>query len=546
MKFPNVDLSFDEVALGVRLVRGLPAFLRQPLDLDLAHGLLRQRLARRGEDFLSLVRQGIYASAASPYRQLLAEAGCELGDLRRLVAQDGVEGALQTLLRGGVYLTVDELKGRRPVVRGSTTITVDPSQVRNPIRGARVPTQSSGSGGAASLVPINLAYLRDRAVSSGLALAARGGWPSAVWQHALWGVPGGAAIVRLLEFSALGAPPVRWFSQVDPAGPGLHPRYRWSARGIRWAGRLAGLALPAPRFVSIDNPLPVARWMVEVLRAGGTPHLHTYASSAVLVCSAAIEAGLDLRGAQFTMSSEPITAARLAAVQESGAAAGTCYASIECGPIGYGCLEPTAADDLHVLQDLHALIQPAPDEQQTGLPAGALLISSLRATAPLILLNVSLGDQAQIATRRCGCALEQLGWTTHLQSIRSYEKLTAGGMAFLDTDVIRVLEESLPRRFGGGPVDYQLLEEHDERGQPRLRLLVHPALGPLDDDAVVDFFLAAIGTPSAEQVMERQWRQAGWLRVERRAPLTTESGKILHLHRARPRPAATVGSSTPD
>jgi hypothetical protein len=32
-------------------------------------------------------------------------------------------------------------------------------------------------------------------------------------------------------------------------------------------------------------------------------------------------------------------------------------------------------------------------------------------------------------------------------------------------------------------------------------------------------------------VMELQWRQAGLLSVERRAPLSTPAGKILHLHR---------------
>ena len=37
-----------------------------------------------------------------------------------------------------------------------------------------------------------------------------------------------------------------------------------------------------------------------------------------------------------------------------------------------------------------------------------------------------MGDRAAVAERACGCPLERLGWTTHLQDIRSYEKLTAG------------------------------------------------------------------------------------------------------------------------
>src|SRR5262249_46640517 len=148
---------------------------------------------------------------------------------------------------------------------------------------------------------------------------------------------------------------------------------------------------------------------------------------------------------------------------------------------------------------------------------------------------VSLGDEAVVSQRSCGCPLERLGWTTHLHSIRSFEKMTAGGMTFLDSDISRVLEVVLPCQFGGSPTDYQLIEEEREEGRASLRLLVHPSLGPLDADAVLDRFLKAIGEgSSANRVMALQWRQAGLPRLERRPPLTTTSGKILHLYAARP------------
>ncbi len=108
-------------------------------------------------------------------------------------------------------------------------------------------------------------------------------------------------------------------------------------------------------------------------------------------------------------------------------------------------------------------------------------------------------------------------------------------MTFLDTDVIRVLEEVLPARFGGAPTDYQLVEEEAKDGQPRVRLLVHPRVGPVDFTVVADAFLAAIGGGSGvERVMELQWRQAGLLTVERRAPLVTTLGKIQHIHYGTP------------
>ncbi|MCI0632971.1 MAG: hypothetical protein L0206_03505, partial [Actinobacteria bacterium] len=108
----------EDVVAGMRLLWRLPAYLRHPIDGLQARGILRRRLAEREADFLALVRATIYGHAASPYRRLLARVGCESGDVERLVSQGGVEGALEILVRHGVYLTIDELKGRRPVVRG--------------------------------------------------------------------------------------------------------------------------------------------------------------------------------------------------------------------------------------------------------------------------------------------------------------------------------------------------------------------------------------------------------------------------------------------
>lgn len=531
----NSMISLEDVKIGARFFWRLPSFLRHPLSVEEARATLRQRLERREVDFLTIARRAVYEHPGSPYRQLLKLAGCEYGDLERLVSKDGVESALRTLYRYGVYLTVDEFKGRRPVVRGNTTIAADHSQLRNPHSAFHVLVRSSGSRGAGTPVLLDLAFFRDRAVDISLVLDA---WGGASWLHGLWGVPGASAMAQLLECSSFGAPPVRWFSQIDPAAPGLHPRYRWSGRVTRWGSLLAGVPLPRAEYVPLDGPLPVARWMAEVLRTGRTPILHTYPSSAVRVCQAALGAGIDLRSARFTIVGEPFTEARQAAIRRTGAKALPRFAAIECGPVGLGCLLPDAPDEIHLFHDLCALIQPGQDAKVHGLPGTALLISSLRSTAPFILLNVSMGDQAVVLRRQCGCPLERLGWTTHLHTIRSHEKLTCGGIPFLDTDVIRVLEEVLPARFGGAPTDYQLLEDEADDGRPRLRLVVHPAVGPLDNCAVADVFLTSIGNGSGvERLTELVWRSSGILGVERRAPRTTASGKVLHLHLER-RPAA--------
>jgi hypothetical protein len=316
---------------------------------------------------------------------------------------------------------------------------------------------------------------------------------------------------------------------------------------MRWASLVAGVPLPGPEHVPVEDPEPIVRWMAGVLRQRASPHLFSFTSSAVRLCHAAERAGVDLTGALFTVVGEPVTAARVAAIRRTGARVAPRYAIIECSAIGHGCLAPEAPDEVHLVSDRHALVQPAPDVRLPGLPSRALLLSSLCPSAPYILLNVSMGDEAAVDGRRCGCPLERLGWTTHLRTVRSHEKLTAGGMTVLDRDVIRVLEEVLPTHFGGGPTDYQLVEDEDGAGHPRLRLVAHSRLGLLDERALVETFLAAIGRRGgADAVMAHMWRDAELVRVERRPLHTTPTGKILHLHVPPGRRSASAdGATTP-
>ncbi len=521
------------LAVGARFLIRLPAFPPSPRRPGEARATLRRRLESREAALIGLLRRAVYGYPLSPYRELLRIAGCELGDAERLVRQEGVEGALSGLRQQGVFLSVQEFKGRQPAIRGSASVEVSPQRLRNPFATLHVAARTGGSRGAGTPLLFDLAFIRGCGVNTSLALEARGG---ARWQKANWESPGAGARFRLLKLSSFGAPPRRWFTPVDPHDPSLDPVFRWSERAMRLGSRLAGVTLPPSTFAPFSDPLPVARWIAEVLGQGETPIMIGFASSVVRLCEASLTAGIDLRGAQFTLIGEPTTEARLRSIRRAGAIAVPRYGTIETGPIGYGCLAPEAADDVHLMHDLQAVIQAGPSDvpvassAATALPSSALFLTALHAAAPFVLLNVSMGDQATLVRRQCGCPMEQLGWPTHLHTVRSYEKLTAGGMTFLDTDVIRILEEELPARFGGIPTDYQLLEQESSSGQPALRLLVHPRLGPLDAQAIREALLTSLGSGSPiAQVMVTFWRDAGFLTVERREPLATHSGKILHL-----------------
>jgi hypothetical protein len=289
--------------------------------------------------------------------------------------------------------------------------------------------------------------------------------------------------------------------------------------------------------VPIHAPIPILEWMAGALKAGATPHLKTFVSSAVALCQTARASGVDLTGVHLTVVGEPLTPARHAAIRAAGSAVSAEYGATETGQVGEPCVAPDSVDDVHLLDDLQAAIQPGPEGDGT-LPAKALLLTSLRATAPLVLLNVSIGDLAELVRRQCGCPMERYGWTTHLHTVRSFEKLTSEGMTVLDADVIRLLEETLPTRFGGTGADYQLVEDASPDGRSRLRLLVDPRVGVVDSGALADTFLNGVAAVSdAQRLMALVWRQTGVLRVERRSPYPTPSGKVLHVHQVQPGPA---------
>src|SRR5262249_39384933 len=109
---------------GARFLWQGPRFLPHPLAGEEGRAGPRHRLDHPAADFLALATRAISGYPPSLYRELLRLAGCEYGDLALLVRRDGMEGALGTILRKGVYPTVDEFKGRQPVSRGSATVEV--------------------------------------------------------------------------------------------------------------------------------------------------------------------------------------------------------------------------------------------------------------------------------------------------------------------------------------------------------------------------------------------------------------------------------------
>jgi hypothetical protein len=503
-----------------KLTRDAHSFLRSTVGFDQATGVILHRLATREERFLRLAEQAIYGHAQSPYLSLLREAGCEFGDLKALVAKEGLEGALQRLASDGVYVTFDEFKGRREAVRGVRRFNFTEERFDNPLVRPHFESRSGGTRGPGTRVRTAFSFMADTAANVAVALHVLG---LSHCEHAVWY----QGLAPVLQYAKVGRAPVAWFYPVEP----FPLKMTILSRYLAVMSRLRRRHLPVPSFLGVGEPHGMARWLDRHLRRGRSICVTTYAGLTVRVAVAATEAGLSLDGACFIAIGEPFTSAKRRTVERSGARAVVRYAFTEAGIIGYSCANPEASDDIHFFRDAHGLIQRSRPVGESGLSVDAFLFTSLLPSAPKILLNVESGDYGLVTRRDCGCGFAALGLCDHISEIRSFEKLTGEGVTFVQSDFLRILEDVLPSRFGGTSADYQVLEEEQENGILRLLLIVSPGVGSVDEEQIHRTFLDELARRSSlARFGARIWERAGTVQIVRREPVATKAGKILPFH----------------
>jgi hypothetical protein len=342
-----------------------------------------------------------------------------------------------------------------------------------------------------------------------------------------------SGVSHVLSFWIADKPVARWFTPVDEGQAGASLEHKLALRYILYGGRLWGARLARPEPVSLTRAEVVARWMAATKREVGGCSLSCSVSSAVSACRAAMEHNLDMRGTHFFVSGEPLTEAKRRQIESAGASASSRYSISEVGRVGLGCPEGNAADDCHLVSDTVAMIQRRRRVDHTDISVDSLLYTPLMPSAPKILINVESDDYAVVETRSCGCLLGELGLNQHLSNIRSYAKLTGSGMTIVGSDFVRILEEVLPRTYGGAATDYQLLEEEDSRGSTRLSLIISPGVGALDEGEVIATVLGELrDNVHAGGLTASLWSQAEALRVKRMDPIPNR-GKITTLHLAK-------------
>jgi hypothetical protein len=515
---------------GLGYVAGLRRYLRQPLTTGQRGIRLARQLANREGELLRILEHGVYANDLSPYRRLLEHADVQFGDVDRLVRDAGVENALGRLYDAGIHVTLDEFRGRTPICRPGLELgPVGHHDFDNPLLTKSYEAHTSGSRSLGTRVYVDLDLLAHEAGYHDLFLSAFAleGRPHALWFPA---PPGSAGMKCLLRHTKLGRKTERWFAHNRPLIRRSNLKHAAFTASVLLGSRLWSHALPRPEHAPLEEAPRVARWLAGKKADGAPVLLETNWSSAVRVCAAARKSGLDIGGTFFRVGSETATEARAQMITETGSQFACHYAMAEAGHIGIACAAPAALNEVHVLADKLAIIE-RPVDVGAGARISSLHLTTLLRSCPKLMLNVDSGDYGTLERRRCGCRVEGAGLTTHLHGIASYEKLTCEGMTFLGSELITLVDKTLPDRFGGGPSHYQLVEE-DNDALPRVSVVVSPTVGRVTESEVIAAVLGALSKGSeAHRMMADRWQQANTLRVVRREPYQVPGAKVLPLHR---------------
>ncbi len=501
------------------------AALREPITSAGAIAAVTTRMRGRADAFLDTVERAIFANPASPYRPLLAAAGYDLTRLRALVHRVGVEAALRALCQDGAYVAIEEFKGLRSARRGAHTFRFDERDFHNPLIHSEFQIQSGATQSPGIRSPVPVADLRLFAELQMVALAAHGleGLPTAVWFPQMERV----SLLTVMAFAAMRHVPGRWITQIPGWRLDVDETHAFYV-GIRLAAWMLGVTLPRRTYVPFGEETKSLQWIAEQDQRTGCV-VATIPSAALRVALAARQEGFRWAHVTFVTGGEALTSAKSAAIRAIGARPLPRFAFSEFGVAAYGCAAPTSADEMHVCNDVAAVIQRRRPADRIGSEVDALLFTSLRPESRRILLNMETGDYGNLTTRRCGCLLERLGWTEHLEEVRSFEKLNLESWAFLGAKLIALVEEVLPARFGGDPTDYQLVEHEARDGQTRLAVIVHPRLGAIEEPAVLACVEEALDV-SPSWVSARVYRRLETLQVRREAPMPTRGGKVMPLH----------------
>jgi hypothetical protein len=515
---------WDKLGYYRRMARGLYSLLRTPPHAD-PEDVVRRQLAGREEIWLNLVERVVFSRPDHPYHRMFRLAGCGLEDLRASVKRDGLEATLAALHREGVYLAHDEFKGKQQIVRSNQVIEAKTESFLNPLVRGGMESSSGGSRSAGTRtskgVPSRLygearrwLRMREHGVADRTQVTVK---PV---------LPAGDGLMNCVVNSRLGFAAGPWFSTMTSSLDAAH--YRFATNCLVTLARAYGEHVPYPECLPHDDYSPVSEW-ISRRRSEKLALVSTYPSPAARVASAALEKGHDIRDTVFFVGGEALTDARRRVIEAAGARVFPAYPISEIGGIGSACSQMTTGNSVHVYEDAVAVISYRRRAPLSDTDVDSLLFTTLLEHGAYLLINVEMDDCGIIEDATCDCSYSRMGFRRRIRDIASYGKLTGVGVTLVGTDVVRILEEVLPARFGGSAMDYQVVEL-DDQVQARLELRVSRRVQLQSLDEVKDCFLRELRQFQGGAGASRIWRDTAALAVVHEDPLVTMRGKVLPLH----------------
>ena len=518
--------AFRELARYVMLGEGLAYFHRTPLDPNYREKI--ETLIRNREANFLKMAQAILRDPAHPYSQLFAIAGCTYADLEADVSRNGLESTLEALLREGVYLTLDEFRCRTEIVRGTRHITATMADWDR--REGQGPLQmiSSGSSGGRSL---RTRYSIESArLGLAGALLMRDEFADGRPAETVMILPILPSTIGLSACAAchrLGSPTSAWFAIGGPLRRSAHYRALTAALVTRL--RLAGARVPHPAYLQENDFSPVAEFVAGRKRQGARVAMHGMVSSITRVAGAALDRGLDIRGSWAFVVGESLTDLKRDLIESAGIRVYPTYGTSDFGGIGGPCSQMTSGNCVHISRGSVALIgRPIENIWGDGEPVNSLHLTGLLPFHPRFLINVEIGDTGIIEPATCDCTYSRIGYVQQVREIAAISKICGQGSTLYARDIVQVLEEGLPARFGGRPGDYQLIEVEGV-AQTDLELRVHPRLAIASPQAVLESFLAQCRNTYGGALAVRLWTESRGIRVETKSPVLASSGKFRAL-----------------
>jgi hypothetical protein len=516
--------------MGLAFVR----HLRSPLDPD-PEGTIRSHMENREKHFLAITRK-VLSDAGHPYARMFRIAGCTLADAEASVARRGVEDTLQALLEAGVYLTQDEMRGRREIVRHGEHIPATPASWDNERgRGPVVNTSSGSSSGKSFHTTQSLNYLVNLEACCQLM----------VHELDVEYRPGIQVAPILPGYGLLGALLAdrlrigfeRWYAIGGVSRANLH--YRVATRCIAAQMRLFGAKVPNPTYLDQNDFRPAAEYLARLSGEGAGAVISGFVSSVSRVAAAAVDEDLDVAGAIAIVAGEALTDVKRHVIESAGISVYPTYGASDIGSIGYPCRHMSRGNSVHIFRHGIAL---AVNRQATadwaGGPVDSLYATPLLPFAPRHLINAEIGDTGLIEEASCDCTFTRLGFNLQVRDIAAISKVTAQGMTVAAGELVQILEERMPARFGGRPGDYQLIEA-EGAAQTEMVLRIRPGACDVSAEDVLAYFLSETRGLYGGSMSAMAWAHSRGVRVELAPPVLSATGKFRAVRLLGPGVAAT-------